>query len=912
MWSFKFTKYKKSGLSLSQLFCAILLFIIAAGCTDELTLSDPSSDSYIDDSLVALNLPHAYSISLNPDNTLNSRASGFEDGLESESALATPEPSIGEYYHYLLLYKDSSNPLIFPIDNTWDKIPDLSSIYNNLTLTISKLYKKVVDGELIQGNAIDVQTFANYVAGGEAYVLLNFKLTETGYGASKNEPNYLLANGSTLTGNNTLKKLSNLKKEDLLGLQLKDYKIRATGSISNGGNQIKAVSTDFFTMTNSVYAKNSNKVIDGEIKPENIFATDEEAEENPLITVSVERLASKVQVYFDIQNLKAAKFGVDRDQDIDDVTVDPTTGLPILSLKVERVVMGQNNGITFDEDNGYKINHEPLDIKIKILGYGLSNEEKKSRLFKDINPLLSVRGWSWNDEINHRSYWSRDLNYEVTKAKNNSFYPRMMGYPHQFRLALDTDTVGSLHAGGETGYTDYTNFKEEYEIEDVEGVKYTSYNKLGKIDVTKTIDGLTDVYLNYKSFDDIYKEFQNLDFTVTTVGSSTFYVYSPLYTHENTYYDPGHIGGDWNWRWYREPYATATNLIVLAEIEFDDNPSGSAASSPGEESGIESANSFTREGENSPLEGESGPRTVYLGQNNIFYLQLKNLLNSKLAILNAVMLKGGNAGIQILHGQWDRHTRWDEDDEDQNKDTHLDKVAWNEASKLWYAKVRWQEGSKETKVQTEEVLDENGDPRKDKDGNIIKRVSLEWTHLLKSDGDIENYLELIPAEISGGDGQCLIAPNQTYMGKDYRYYLAPQKLDANGIPMVDDENNEIMDRDQAVEISYNHLVALIHKIIGPVDVFTNGKMYFNFPIPHRLETFGIANATTAWTTLGGFGAVRNNFYPITISAITKMGTPVHDIYQPIVPVMDVKRSYINLGVKLLKSHEIVEDNIPMM
>ena len=86
-------------------------------------------------------------------------------------------------------------------------------------------------------------------------------------------------------------------------------------------------------------------------------------------------------------------------------------------------------------------------------------------------------------------------------------------------------------------------------------------------------------------------------------------------------------------------------------------------------------------------------------------------------------------------------------------------------------------------------------------------------------------------------------------------------------------------------------------------------MYYALPIMHnpdRNDEGDFGRRT------GDFGMVRNNWYSITVDQINKLGTPVDDFLQPIVPVMDVKRSYINMGVKLLDWHNITQDNIPMM
>ena len=67
----------------------------------------------------------------------------------------------------------------------------------------------------------------------------------------------------------------------------------------------------------------------------------------------------------------------------------------------------------------------------------------------------------------------------------------------------------------------------------------------------------------------------------------------------------------------------------------------------------------------------------------------------------------------------------------------------------------------------------------------------------------------------------------------------------------------------------------------------------------------------SWRTLGNIGVVRNNWYEITVSNISDVGTPVHETGQPIVPVMDVKRNYINANVTVYGWHTISQGGVPL-
>ncbi|MCH5231021.1 MAG: Mfa1 fimbrilin C-terminal domain-containing protein [Muribaculaceae bacterium] len=900
------------------LFAGILITLLfLPACTDELlSLAGPDYDY---GSVTVVDLPGKMGISLAQNNNASSRASSdghdFNDGLQSEFALAAPAAS--ENYHYLLLYGNdaSSTPLVFPIDLNEVNRDPVSS--DNITLLISKVFRDGTESE--DGRQFNtVKEFVDNVKNMQPYVLLNFKLVDSGYGDNNDEPNYAIEDnpGFKLVGENTVAKLCKLKKSEIEQLQLKNYYMVPSNS-----------SQRFFIMSSSVYSDREKKVIDGKIDPGKIYTSEEEAQADPALTVHLERVASKVTVSFNTSLMAQANFDPYGDMRLKGVETDPETNLPVLNLEVQKVDMTNGTGITID-GSGYHILTTPVDAKIKIIGYGVSNMEPSTLLFKNINysyPAAERKevNWNWTDPINHRSYWSQDPNKHYSLAKtNDGVFTKVKGYPHQFRLALDTDSVTSLHSGLTNGYQNYVNFISTYFID---GKPYDAYKLLGNINPEAKING---AYLNYKSFDKLTSDFSNIKSTQVSNGTATT-SYSPIYSLENTYYDLGMASAsNWQWPWHRAPYGVATNLVILAEIEFDNNAFSSSDDPDYKDKqgdkGVEGGNSGGNDGDVSSgvAEKSYGVRTVYLGQNNIFYLRKVNLLKSKLEILNQVMLSGGNAGIQILHGQWDRHLRWDDDDENQFEETHLDKVAWNEGSKLWFAEVAWRGDDNNLYSDDQEVILEE----KKEDGTLLPGPIYKKHEIKNEEGEVTGYtyevmlkeeklvtidnasgvsddtaqfLDLIPAEISGGDGQCLIAPHENYMGERWRYYLAPA-----------DPNDETkMDRSQAVEISYNHLVALIHKIIGPVDVYTQGKMYYSVPIPHRIQN---NNNPTSWARMGSFSMVRNNWYNISVTNFTRLGTPVHDLLQPIVPVMDVKRSYINMGVELLNWHDVVEDNIPMM
>ena len=789
-------------------------------CKDDLLTPAPSNNSISIFSYEIIDLPGIFAIDMTSSDIVGSRADilssdtqSYDDGLDNEYDLAAPDDK--EFYHYLILYKTTdadAKPIIFPIDVSK---PLIANNESNITLTVSKMFKTGdEENEIIE----TVNDFKNLIQNTQPYILLNFKFDNL------SEISLNPYDDSSTKPSSTYQKLQTLTRSQLEKISIGDYKIRAKKSVTTYKDGNAREESDFFIMSSSVYSDNNKKIVDGEIDINKIFNNPQSAIENPALTVHVERLASKVTVSFNLESIEAGDFDPNGKQNIKDASVNQKTGLPEFRVNVQEVDMSYPGGIKSDL-YGYEIMTKDVDATIRILGYGLGNLETQEYLFKDIDYTLSSVNWTWNDPANYRSYWANDLHYKLASPSSAPFAnAKVEGYPHQFRLALDTDTVASYHKGLDGGYNNYVDYQEDYTIHDE---SFVSYNKLGEIETDAVIDK---AFLKYKSFQNLCDEFQNHRIISLNNDNTASVSYTPFYSLENTYYDPGSLNGTWIWPWQRVPFATATNLIVLAEIEIDKKDDSNEA------------------------------LTLYSDQNNNFYLEKVNLLNSKLAIFNNVLRQGNSSGIKILNGKWDRHQPV------VSSDTQLDKITWKAGSVLWFAEVNF-----------------------DSDGNPFLTGEPWQVNIEPNKDDILNQdLDLIPAEISGGDGQALIAPAEKFMGKKYRYYLAPVKTDQYG--------TRIMNDDLAVEINYNQLVALFLKIIGPINVYDSGKMYFSAPIPHRISSFSSENFNEAWKTFGAFSLVRNNWYHIEITEFTQIGTPVHFPSQPILPVMDGK--HMNIGVKL--------------
>lgn len=148
---------------------------------------------------------------------------------------------------------------------------------------------------------------------------------------------------------------------------------------------------------------------------------------------------------------------------------------------------------------------------------------------------------------------------------------------------------------------------------------------------------------------------------------------------------------------------------------------------------------------------------------------------------------------------------------------------------------------------------------------------------------------LLEAELSGSDGQLFLAPAD----QSAKYCLAP----------ADESGNMI--EESGKDITYDHIISLIHKMIGLIDHFKEGYMYYPAIIPHNVTSLN----ENSYKTVGDIGVVRNNWYELTVESIDGIGRPVDNPDQPIIPNLDVKRNYLNLYVRILDWHYNREEEV---
>lgn len=135
--------------------------------------------------------------------------------------------------------------------------------------------------------------------------------------------------------------------------------------------------TDYFVMSNAVYAQGTNAVYATPLTIENIKTSETDAKDAP-VNIYVERVAAKVLVQSNPEKSEDGKFD--------------------LNEEVDYIPMGSQSAV-----NG--------KAYAKILGWDLYRDNSQSKLLKEINGAWTVDeiGFNWNDSPWYRSYWAVSL-----------------------------------------------------------------------------------------------------------------------------------------------------------------------------------------------------------------------------------------------------------------------------------------------------------------------------------------------------------------------------------------------------------------------------------------------------------------------------------------------------------------------
>ena len=717
--------------ALLRLWFAALALCCAAACERDGLPGDPSGAGGGDDAeAVAWVVFEAA-----PGPGLATRADETTDhGTEDEYALAPGN------YHFILLYRKSNlqkPEAVIPLQS-----PSVIADRPNADAT-----KKLV---AVYGlKEAQAEGFKEFLQNFEALALLNFDPVQLGLDNNGDLGDWANIDPENIT----------VPRNDLLGKVLGSADGNALeASIVVGG-------TRYYTMTSSVYVDKGSVVYGWETQTNELFDSKQKAISAALngranIATYVERVVAKVVPFFSYEPGRAGERYLKR-QDPDNTKINLFVGLT--------------------DDGRFDVRTVQRHWNAKVVGYGINGLEHESRLFKKVES----RGYpfQWNNPDSRRSYWAEDTHYAVNSDDE------MRRYPHQYRTALEVDTLRDYHRTTTTGYPRLLTYTQD---------GYGSVDHIPEWEDTRYFSLDFNVnnsrfYLRYVSFDELKQAEVSSD-----AEQKAFY---PL---ENTYADPdGRLGP-------RGYFTAGTHLLVACQLEIE-------GLTPGED--------------------------LYKDQNDIFYDDMETLLMAKFDLIVNKALPGGNSGLNILHVDWLNHNP---------EGKYVTSLSWPVGSKLY--------------------IDRNNN------GN--------W-HEWMDEADWWLDLTLIPAELTGGDGQLLIAPKW-----HDNYFAIATDLESARLP----EN----------KIDYNEIVSLFHKLVGPIDHYRYGYMYYAAPVGHNAKT------SDEWqsTQVGSVGVVRNHSYQLQVNSVSQPGRSVDMTGQPIIPLLDVKRDYIDVSVKILDWHGIYHDDIP--
>ena len=289
-----------------------------------------------------------------------------------------------------------------------------------------------------------------------------------------------------------------------------------------------------------------------------------------------------------------------------------------------------------------------------------------------------------------------------------------------------------------------------------------------------------------------------------------------IFSHENTYHDPGIIPSGWLWK--RGYFSAGSHLVVACQILLD---------------------------------GFGNNADLFRDKDNIFYIGKEELIHSKIDIFTSCFISSGKSEIHIPIVNWDGGSS-----SSTSRSVGSEMLDWNDGTVLWVHDIATDE--------------------------IRKATPDDFT--------------LIPACISGGDGQVMLAP--AYSDAVKKYYIAPTK-----------EDNTTYDKSNSKPISYNELTSLLYITLGSFDHFFNGYMYYAAPITHKVEM--PAEDGNSWKNVGDIGVVRNNWYKLNIYELTNIGSPVDIPAQPIIPTLETIHDYLGITVNVLPWHKFTQTDIPI-
>lgn len=505
------------------------------------------------------------------------------DDNERALALSTED----EAYHYMLLYYDlkadginpdngtvniSEKPLLFRLDTQslqeYDATGSEASA-SDIKLAVKKAYKSTEIKNNFKTEA-QLQTFLNENL--RVYVLLNFDKSLVDF----------LGDVAALQSKSTEEFLGNCTEEMLKSIIYKDYKITAKDSENKDAQ--------YFTMTSAIYLKNGEATPAAIVNPRNIYYSEKTAiAGEPAIEARVERLAVKYSLNFGDKNTLTIKEGCNTIKTFSDISV----------------------------AGDFTISTIEYNWELEVLGYDVNALEPSEYLMKNFSS-----NYSWASQpSSYRYIWGEDPHYEITGGDTGT----KQHYPHQYRYALETDTIRAyLKNENSTYFEPYLTYKTFKSLTNKPTVFYS----------------LENTYEDIEGFYEVSQAVKPEEYTEPGIsGRQTESVDDETNTIYHHYMLPNGVGP-------LNYYTAGTHFIIACRAKVGNAPVGT---------------------------------DFYRDEDDLYFASKNQLLRAKLTILNDRDLVGGSSDLRVLNVDWGYNT-----DESHDYDKDLRIMDYPKGSRLYY------------------------------------------------------------------------------------------------------------------------------------------------------------------------------------------------------------------------------------
>lgn len=155
------------------------------------------------------------------------------------------------------------------------------------------------------------------------------------------------------------------------------------------------------------------------------------------------------------------------------------------------------------------------------------------------------------------------------------------------------------------------------------------------------------------------------------------------------------------------------------------------------------------------------------------------------------------------------------------------------------------------------------------EGNNLKiKKSIKGSKLIINNSEAtQNDFQLAKAYTVHGDGAGVLIPQ--IIGEDGSVNISLEIPESSGGKTI-------------LPLTANILVSFAYHYAKTVECYTDGLMFYVATIPHNNKI------DPSNETIGDYGVVRNHWYNLKVQDVTNIGTPIHDVNQPIVPQLETK------------------------